>query len=63
MHNIMDGTFNGMGGSEFYRAQIFPELFPHEKPMLIDNWPLQDRQMFCGGIYTPGYLRLVKGVS
>jgi len=48
MHNIMDGLFNGMSGSEFYRAQVFPELFPHEKPMLIPNWSQDDREMYCG---------------
>lgn len=48
MHNIMDGLFNHMAGSEFYRAQVFPELYPHEKLMLVDNWPAEDREMFCG---------------
>lgn len=53
--NVFDSTFNGMGGSEFYRALITPDLFPHEKPMLIDNWPAQDREAYCGGEYTKGY--------
>jgi len=53
--NIMDSTFNGMGGSEFYRAQVFPELFPHEKPMMLENWDQQELEMYCGGIFTPGY--------
>lgn len=48
MINIMDSLFNGMGGSEFYRSQVFPELYPHEKPMLIDNWTAEERQMYCG---------------
>jgi len=48
MHNIMDGLFNGMAGSEFYRSQVFPELFPHEKPMLTHNWPENDQEMYCG---------------
>ncbi|AIK69005.1 hypothetical protein AVT20_gp44 [Mycobacterium phage Tiffany] len=47
--SIFDAKFNGMGGSEMYRAQIVPDLFPHEKPMLIDNWPEEDRLLFCGG--------------
>lgn len=46
--NIMDSAFNGMPRSEFYRAQVFPELFPHEPEMLVDQWPLQDQDMFCG---------------
>lgn len=48
MNNLMDSLFNGMGASEFYRAQVFPELYPHEKPMLIHRWPKQDREMYCG---------------
>jgi hypothetical protein len=46
--NLMDPLFNEMGGSEFYRSLVFPDLFPHEKPMLIGNWSEQDREMFCG---------------
>lgn len=46
--NIMDSIFNGMGGSEMYRAQVFPELYPRERPMLIDNWSKLDRIMYCG---------------
>jgi len=45
----MDPTFNGMPGSEMYRAQIFPELFPHEKRMLIENWDEQDIEMYVTG--------------
>lgn len=48
--NIMDADFNGPS-SEMYRAEVFPELFPHQKPMLIDNWPWDDLVMYCGGPY------------
>lgn len=48
--NIMDSVFNGMGGSELYRAQVFPELFPNQKPMLIENWSAQDLEMYCGKV-------------
>lgn len=54
--NIIDTIFNGMPGSEFYRSQAFPEVFPHEKRMMIENWPEQDREMYAGGIYTKGYM-------
>lgn len=53
--NLFDGQFNGMPHSEMYRAEIFPELFPHEKPMRVENWSPQDREMYCGGQYTVGY--------
>ena len=49
MHNLLDSTFNGMPGSEMYRAQVFPELWPHEKPMLIQNWSDDDIEMFVKG--------------
>ncbi|QHB38081.1 sigma-K factor [Mycobacterium phage Noelle] len=59
--DIFDGMFNGDDGMAMYRAQVFPELYPDEKPMLIENWSAEDRELYCGGEYTPGYLRLVKG--
>lgn len=53
--NLFDSVFNGMGGSELYRSQVSPDLFPHQKPMLIENWPIEDREMYVGGVFTPGY--------
>ena len=50
MYNIMDAIFNHMPRSEFYRSQVFPELFPHEKPMLVDQWPAEDQLMWCGRV-------------
>lgn len=48
--NIMDAVFNGMPASEFYRAQLYPELFPHQKRMLLENWSVDDLQMYvCAG--------------
>ena len=47
--NIMDSVFNGMPGSELYGAQVYPELFPHQKPMLIENWPAEDIEMYVKG--------------
>lgn len=54
--SIFDGAFNGAPRSQMYRAQVFPELFPHEKRMRIENWSPQDREMYCGGEYTKGYV-------
>lgn len=45
----MDSVFNGMPHSEMYRAAVFPELFPHEKRMLVENWSLQDIDMYVRG--------------
>lgn len=53
--NIIDSMFNGMPASEFYRAQVFPELFPHQPQMVLDNWPLEDLEMYVGGKFTAGY--------
>jgi hypothetical protein len=50
MFNLLDPLFNGMGRSELYRSLIFPDLFPHEKPMLVHNWSKDDLEMFCGRI-------------
>lgn len=56
MLNLLDPMFNGMGRSEMYRAELFPDLFPHEKPMLIGNWSWDDLEMYVGGVFTPGYI-------
>lgn len=53
--NIFDGAFNGLARSEMYRAQMVPDLFPHEKPMAIENWSQDDLEMYVGGVFTPGY--------
>ncbi|ABE67373.1 hypothetical protein PBI_CHE12_54 [Mycobacterium phage Che12] len=55
MHNLLDPTFNGMPGSEMYRAEVFPELFPHQKPMRLENWSQDDLELYVGGAFTPGY--------
>ncbi|AGK86011.1 hypothetical protein Chy4_0049 [Mycobacterium phage Chy4] len=44
-----------MPGSEMYRAEVFPELFPHQKPMLLENWSQDDLEQYVGGVFTPGY--------
>lgn len=54
MLNIMDYEFNGPS-SELYRAELMPELFPHQKRMRLENWPNQDLEMYVGGIFTVGY--------
>jgi hypothetical protein len=41
-----------------YRAQVFPEMYPNEKPMLLQNWHPEDLAAYVGGEYTPGYRRL-----
>lgn len=48
MNSLLDSTFNGMGRSELYRSQLFPDLFPHERPMLLGNWSKEDIEMYCG---------------
>lgn len=52
--NVMDADFNGPG-SEMYRAELFPELFPHQKLMRLENWSQDDLEMYVGGVFTPGY--------
>ena len=50
--SILDDQFNGMPASEMYRAQLVPDVFPHQKRMLLENWPQQDLEMFVGGEYV-----------
>ena len=52
LSSIFDGGFNGAARSEMYRSWVAPDLFPHERPAQIQNWPKEDLEMFCG-IYTP----------
>lgn len=51
----MDPEFNGMPASEMYRAQLLPELFPHQPSMRLENWSQDDLEMYVGGAFTPGY--------
>ncbi|QGJ97095.1 hypothetical protein SEA_PETTERN_49 [Mycobacterium phage PetterN] len=54
MLSILDATFNGMGGSEMYRSQLVPEAFPKQRPMMFQNWPQEDLEMYVGGKYAKG---------
>ncbi|AGT12565.1 hypothetical protein TROUBLE_51 [Mycobacterium phage Trouble] len=55
--NIFDGQFSGMSGVDMYRAWVTPELYPHQKPALLANWPDEDKEMFVGAEWTRGYNR------
>ncbi|QGJ88806.1 hypothetical protein SEA_YECEY3_54 [Mycobacterium phage Yecey3] len=55
--NIMDSIFNGPS-SEMYRAEVFPELFPHADRMLVENWPAEDRAHLVGGEEAKAFYRL-----
>lgn len=51
-HSIFDGTFNGMGGSEFYRATVIPELYPNHGTVpryRLENWPQEDVDVYVHG--------------
>lgn len=38
--------------NDMYRSWVFPEGYPDERPARIDNWPAEDREMYCGGPYV-----------
>ncbi|AEK07325.1 hypothetical protein PBI_MYXUS_53 [Mycobacterium phage Myxus] len=57
-NNLLDPTFNGMPGSEMYRSEVFPDLWPNEKPMLLENWSPEERGMFIGGEEAKAFYRL-----
>jgi hypothetical protein len=52
---IFDPEFSDIERAALYKAAVCPELFPDEKPMLVDNWAREDLEAYCGGEYTPGY--------
>ena len=54
---VFDPGFNTQDRADMYRAAVFPDLYPDEKPMQIHNWSAQDREEYCGGQFTPGYRR------
>lgn len=55
---LFDGMFSDIERASMYKAQVFPELFPEEKPMMLHNWPAEDLEAYVGGEYTPGYRKL-----
>lgn len=54
--DLFEGELNDR--TDMYRAQVFPELYPNEKPMLVQNWEPEDQAAYLGGEYTAGYRRL-----
>ncbi|QFG04629.1 hypothetical protein PBI_KEZIACHARLES14_53 [Mycobacterium phage Keziacharles14] len=58
MNNLLDPTFNGMPGSEMYRSEVFPDLWPNSKPMRLENWPADERAPLVGGEEAKAYYRL-----
>jgi hypothetical protein len=44
--DIFDGLLSGMPRLNMYRAQVYPELYPCERPMLLDNWPEPEQDVF-----------------
>lgn len=52
MVSIFDAVLNGGGRMEMYRYWLVPDLFPHEKPALVENWSEEDREMYCGGEFV-----------
>lgn len=54
--DLFEGEINDR--TDMYRAAVLPELYPDEKPMMLENWDKQDLEAYCGGIHTVGYRRL-----
>lgn len=48
MNNIFDGQFNGLARGSMYRAWVFPDVFPEERPAMIPNWSDEEKEAFCG---------------
>lgn len=47
-NNIFDGKFNGLPRGSMYRAWVFPEEFPEERPAMLQNWSDEEKEAFCG---------------
>lgn len=47
-NNIFDAKFNGLPRSSMYRAWVFPEEFPEERPAMLQNWSDEEKEAFCG---------------
>lgn len=53
-HSIFDSAFNGMGGSEMYRAWVIPELYPNHQSApqpRFENWDEEDIAIYVRGDY------------
>lgn len=48
MNHLFDAKFNGMPRSEMYRSWLVPDLFPHERPAMIQHWSAEEREAYCG---------------
>lgn len=48
VNGIFDGTFNGMGAGQMYRAWVVPDLYPEERQPRLENWPAEDLEAYCG---------------
>ncbi|QGH80613.1 hypothetical protein SEA_RAHALELUJAH_53 [Mycobacterium phage Rahalelujah] len=57
MDSVFDGAFNGPG-SEQYRAEVAPDLWPNHKPMMLQNWLPEERAVFIGGEEAKAFYRM-----
>ncbi|QBP30532.1 hypothetical protein SEA_CHARM_51 [Mycobacterium phage Charm] len=57
MDSVFDGAFNGPG-SELYRAEVSPDLWPNHPRMRLENWPADERAPFIGGDEAKAFYRL-----
>lgn len=48
MNNIYDSQFNGLARGMMYRAWVFPDVFPDERPAMLQNWSDEEKEAFCG---------------
>ncbi|EFV12907.1 hypothetical protein [Segniliparus rugosus] len=51
--NVADLMFDNFPSQ--YRALILPELYPDVRPMRLENWTDDDREVYCGGEYIKNH--------
>jgi hypothetical protein len=54
--DLFEGEVNDR--SDLYRAAVFPDLYPDEPRMLIENWHSEDLAAYVGGEYAEGDRRV-----
>jgi hypothetical protein len=52
MTSIFEVPFSGIPRAKMYQAAVIPDEFPHERPMLVNQWHPEDQVAYCGGEYA-----------
>lgn len=48
MNHLFDSLFNDMSGIDMYRSWVIPGLYPDQPKPCLQNWSVEDLEMYCG---------------